>query len=363
VNHEFYIRRTLELAQRGGLDVSPNPMVGCCIVHQNRIIGEGWHEEYGFEHAEVNAIESVQPQDRHLIAQSTLYVSLEPCCYHGLTPPCTDLILRHLIPRVVICNLDPNPRFAGEGVKRLRAQGVEVHTGVLAQEGAWFNRRFFTYHKKKRPYIILKFAQSADGFMSKKGEQTWISGKVAKRLTHKWRSEEDAILIGTNTAEIDNPQLTNRLFGTGEAQPMRLVFDRTTRLSGKLNIFKDGATTWIFYDPKISTYYEDFMKHLESKHDFVFEAYAIDFSQNVLQQVLDICYEFKTKSIIVEGGAQLLQSFISENLWDEARIFTASHHLNEGIVAPKLSGNIVQQINLENDKLTVLTRQLKQPVL
>jgi len=181
VNHEIYIRRCLELAQRGGVAASPNPLVGCCIVHKNRIIGEGWHQRYGEAHAEVNAITSVKPKDRHLIEQSTLYVNLEPCCYHGNTPPCTDLILRHLMPQVVICNLDPNPRIAGEGVKRLRAQGVNVHTGVLANEGAWLNRRFFTFHKKKRPYIILKFAQSADGFISKKGEQTWISGKVAKR--------------------------------------------------------------------------------------------------------------------------------------------------------------------------------------
>jgi len=354
VNHEIYIRRTLELAQRGGVAVSPNPMVGCCIVHQNRIIGEGWHEEYSYEHAEVNALASVKPEDRHLLSQSTLYVSLEPCCYHGNTPPCTDLILKHQIPRVVICSLDPNPRISGGGVERLRAQGVDVHTGVLAHEGAWLNRRFFTFHHKKRPYIILKFAQSADGFISKKGEQTWISGKVAKRLTHKWRSEEDAILIGTNTAEIDNPQLTNRLW-TVDGQPMRLVLDKSTRLSSKLNIFKDDASTWVFYDPNISTYYQDFMTHIGSTHDFVFEAYEVDFSENILHQILNVCYESRLmKSIIVEGGAQLLQSFISENLWDEARIFTASHHLGEGVSAPKLNGKIVQQISIENDTLTVL---------
>ncbi len=362
MNHEIYIRRTLELAQRGGVAVSPNPLVGCCIVHENRIIGEGWHQRYGEAHAEVNAVASVQPKDRHLIEKSTLYVSLEPCCYYGLTPPCTDLIMRHLIPQVVICNLDPNPRIAGEGVKRLRAQGVDVHTGILAQEGAWLNRRFFVMHKKKRPYIILKFAQSADGFISKKGEQTWISGKAAKRLTHKWRSEEDAILIGTNTAEVDNPQLTNRLWA-GEEQPIRMVLDRTTRLSSKLNVFKDDATTWIFFDPKISTDYYALMNHLDGKRDRMFIVNEIDSSKNMLHQVLDNCYKSKLKSIIVEGGAQLLQSFISENLWDEARIFTANHNLSEGVVAPKISGEIVQQINIENDQLTVLTRQLKQPLL
>ena len=362
MNHEIYIQRTLELARRGGVAASPNPLVGCCIVHENRVIGEGWHQRYGEAHAEVNAVASVQPKDRHLIEKSTLYVNLEPCCYHGNTPPCTDLILRHLIPRVVICNLDPNPRIAGEGVKRLRAQGVDVHTGILAHEGAWLNRRFFITHKEKRPYIILKFAQSADGFISKKGEQTWISGKVAKRLTHKWRSEEDAILIGTNTAEVDNPQLTNRLW-VGEEQPIRMILDKTTRLSSKLNVFTDDAATWIFFDPKISTDYYALMNHLDGKRDWMLIVDEIDSSKNILHQVLEHCYKSKIKSIIVEGGAQLLQSFISENLWDEARIFTASHNLSEGVSAPQISGEIVQQINVENDKLTVLTRQLKQPVL
>jgi len=340
VNHEIYIRRTFELAQRGGVAVSPNPFVGCCIVHENRIIGEGWHQRYGEAHAEVNAIASVQPKDRHLIEKSTLYVNLEPCCYHGNTPPCTDLIMRHLIPRVVICNLDPNPRISGGGVGMLRAQGVDVRTGVLAQEGAWLNRRFFTFHKKKRPYIILKFAQSADGFISKKNEQTWISGKVAKRLTHKWRSEEAAILIGTNTAEIDNPQLTNRLW-TG-ASPVRVVLDRTGRLSPDLQVFDGTMRTIIFSEN------EDVKRFYKSSNT------SVTICKIVLRDILNHLHKSKIKSIIVEGGAQLLQSFISENLWDEARIFTASHNLNEGISAPKLSGKIVQQISLENDTLTVL---------
>jgi len=339
VNHEIYIRRTLELAERGGVAVSPNPMVGCCIVHENRIIGEGWHEQYGEAHAEVNAIASVPPKNRHLIAQSTLYVNLEPCCYHGNTPPCTDLITRHLIPRVVICNLDPNPRISGGGVGVLRALGVKVYTGVLADEGAWLNRRFFTFHKKKRPYIILKFAQSADGFISKKNEQTWISGKVAKRLTHKWRSEEDAILIGTNTAEIDNPQLTNRLWAG--ASPVRVVLDRRGRLSTDLRVFDSTARTIIFSEN------EDVKQFFKSSN------VDVTICKIVLRDLLNHLYQSKIKSIIVEGGAQLLQSFISENLWDEVRIFTASHHLGEGVAAPKLDGKMVQQISIENDTLTV----------
>ena len=340
MNHEIYIRRTLELAQRGGVAASPNPLVGCCIVYQNRIIGEGWHQRYGEAHAEVNTIASVKSEDRHLLSQSTLYVNLEPCCYHGNTPPCTDLILRHKIPRVVICSLDPNPRISGGGVKRLRTQEVEVYTGVLAHEGAWLNRRFFTFHNKKRPYIILKFAQSADGFISKKGKQTWISGKVAKRLTHKWRSEEDAILIGTNTAKIDNPQLTNRLW-TG-ASPMRVVLDRVGRLSPDLQVFDDSTETIIFSEN------EDVKQFFKSYNT------NVTICKIVLREVLSHLYERKIKSIIVEGGAQLLQSFISENLWDEARIFTAHHALNEGIAAPKITGEIVSQKNVDIDILTIL---------
>lgn len=344
--HDLYIRRTFELAKRGFSGASPNPLVGCCIVYNGKIIGEGWHQQYGEAHAEVNAIADVAPENRHLLSQSTLYVSLEPCCYHGNTPPCTDLILKHQIPNVVVSSTDPNPRISGGGTAQLRKNGIEVRTGVLAEEGAWLNRRFFTYVHQKRPYVILKYAQSVDGFVGKKGKQIWISGQVAKRLTHKWRSEEDAILVGTNTARIDNPQLNTRLW-TGKS-PMRIVPDRVGGLSSDLHIFDGGVKTQVFTD--VSTNLPD------SSHDNVFFT-KINFSENIIPQILNNLFEQGIKSIIVEGGATLLNSFISENLWDEARIFTANHALKEGIRAPEIRGKLVERKEVGIDILTVFISQ------
>lgn len=344
--HEIYIRRTFELAQRGFSGASPNPLVGCCIVYNGKIIGEGWHKQYGEGHAEVNAIADVAPENHHLLSQSTLYVSLEPCCYHGNTPPCTDLILKHQIPHVVMSSTDPNPRISGGGAAQLRENGVKVTTGILAKEGAWLNRRFFIYTQQKRPYVILKYAQSADGFIGKKDEQIWISGQPAKRLTHRWRSEEDAILVGTNTARTDNPQLTTRLW-TGTS-PMRVVLDRQGRLPRDLHIFNDDMKTQVFTD--ISTNLSD------SSHDNVFFT-KINFTENVIPQILNSLFEQRIKSIIVEGGATLLNSFISENLWDEARIFTANHALKGGIRAPEISGELVEQTEIGDDILKVFKNQ------
>ncbi len=340
--HEIYIRRTFELAQRGFSGASPNPLVGCCIVCNGKIIGEGWHRQYGEAHAEVNAIADVAPENHDLLSQSTLYVSLEPCCYHGNTPPCTDLILKHRIPNVVMSSTDPNPRISGAGAAQLRKHGVTVTTGILADEGAWLNRRFFTYIQKKRPYVILKYAQSVDGFMGKKDEQIWISGQVAKRLTHKWRSEEDAILVGTNTARIDNPQLNTRLW-KGKS-PMRVVPDRVGGLPHDLHIFDGGVKTQIFIDE---------MTNLpdSSYHNVFFT--KINFTEKVIPQILDNLFEQRIKSIIVEGGAALLNSFISENLWDEARIFTANHALKEGIRAPEIKGELVERKKIGKDVLTI----------
>ncbi len=341
VNHENYIRRCFDLAKRGIEGVSPNPIVGCCIVHEGRIIGEGWHQQYGEAHAEVNAFASVQEADKHLLKKATVYVSLEPCCYYGNTPPCTDLLIRHKISHVVISATDPNPRIAGGGVKQLRKHGIEVTTGILEEEGNWLARRFFVYVGKKRPYIILKFARSTDGFISKKGEQTWLTGKASKQLVHKWRSEEDAILIGTNTAEIDNPQLTNRLYH-GKS-PLRVVLDRQLRLSPSLNIYKDDTPTLIITDNTSIP-----------QHSFIHTDFAqIDFSSNRLEQIVEVLYQRKTKSLIVEGGAELLQGFIQADLWDEARIFTAQRRLSSGIKAPKISGEIIEKIALQKDILSI----------
>ncbi|EMR01058.1 bifunctional diaminohydroxyphosphoribosylaminopyrimidine deaminase/5-amino-6-(5-phosphoribosylamino)uracil reductase RibD [Cesiribacter andamanensis] len=235
----LYMQRALELARLGAGRVSPNPLVGCVVVHQERIIGEGWHRQWGGPHAEVNALESVA--DKALIAQSTVYVSLEPCNHWGKTPPCTDLLLQHTPRRVVICNADTNPRAAG-GLARLQEAGIEVATGLLAEEGRWLNRRFFTSVEKGRPHIILKWAQTADGYMARSDYSSkWISNPYARQLVHKWRSEEDAILVGSNTARHDNPRLTNRDWAPAQAhalrQPLRVVVDRMLSLPEELHLF------------------------------------------------------------------------------------------------------------------------------
>ena len=206
---EIYMHRALELARNGAGKVSPNPMVGCVIVHNGTIIGEGWHQQFGGPHAEPNAIAAVNNQE--LLKDATLYVTLEPCAHFGKTPPCAHLIIEKQIPRVVVCNLDPNPLVAGKGIKLLKDAGIEVKTGILAQEGAFLNRRFFTYINHKRPFIILKWAETADGFVARENyDSKWISNALSRKLVHKWRTEEDAILVGKNTALYDNPQLTSR---------------------------------------------------------------------------------------------------------------------------------------------------------
>lgn len=300
---EFFMRRAIQLARLGLGNTAPNPCVGSVIVHNNIIIGEGFHQKYGTPHAEVNAINSVKPENRFLLPESTIYVTLEPCFHYGKTPPCVDLIIKNNLKRVVIGCEDPNPKVGGQSIKKLRNLGIEVRVNVLEGECSAVAKRFMTYFTKKRPYIILKYAQSTDGFIGRQGKQVWITGQQSKRLAHKWRHEEAAILVGTNTALIDNPTLTNRLwFGT---QPLRLVIDTRHRLSSELNIFNNDAP----------------FKVLES---------------NNLSEILDTLYELKVNSLIVEGGAALLNSFMQHNLWDEARVFTGNSLLKDGIKAPTL---------------------------
>ena len=300
---ELFMRRAIQLAKLGLGNTAPNPCVGSVIVHNNIIIGEGFHQKYGTPHAEVNAINSVKPEDRFLLSKSTIYVTLEPCFHYGKTPPCVDLIIKNNLKRVVIGCEDPNPKVAGQSIKKLRNLGIEVRVNVLDKECRAVAKRFMTYFTKKRPYIILKYAQSVDGFIGKKNEQVWITGQQTKRLVHKWRHEEAAIVVGTNTALIDNPTLTNRLwFGT---QPLRLVIDRGGILSSDLNILNNDAP----------------FKVVKSSN---------------LSELLDILYGLKVSSLIVEGGAALLNSFIEHNLWDEARVFTGDYLLKDGIKAPTL---------------------------
>ncbi len=319
---ELYMNRCFELAMKGNNQVGNNPFVGAVIVHEGRIIGEGWHQKYGEAHGEVSAYNDVKEEDKKYLSESTIYVNLEPCFHHGKTPPCVDLILREKLKRVVISCLDHHPLVAGRSVQKLREHGVEVTTGILEKKGRFLARRFFTNVEKKRPYIILKYAQSEDGFIGQKGKQIWLTGPLVKRRVHKWRSEETAIMVGTNTAEVDNPNLTTRLHPG--PNPIRIVLDRKARLENNLNIFNGEAKTIIISEKEI--------KHENIKH------IILDFNGDFLNQLMKQLLEEKIKSIIIEGGAKLLNSFIRQNLWDEARIFTSSKVLGTGIPVPRILG-------------------------
>lgn len=342
----IFLHRAIELAQKGLGSVTPNPMVGAVIVHQNRIIGEGYHQKYGEAHAEVNAIASVSEKDQHLLSQSTMYVTLEPCAHFGKTPPCAKLLVEKKIPKVVIGCLDPNPKVAGKGVQILEEAGIEVLTNMEVEACRHLSRRFLTFQEKKRPYIILKWAETADGFFAPlAGEkQRWISNAIAKRLSHRWRTEEGAILVGTRTAAIDNPKLTPRLWKG--RPPLRLVIDRQLRLPSPLHLFDGTCPTVVF--TKNQTTDQTNLKYQ-----------VIDFSKNVIPQILDYLYQQKINSLIVEGGQQVLQSFINLEMWDEARIFVGEQYWGGGLVAPKLNsmGKVVRE-KIGNNELKILTKLL-----
>ena len=340
--HSLFIQRCFDLALHGAGNVAPNPLVGAVVVHQGKIIGEGYHAIFGGAHAEVNAINSVSAENKALLPHSTLYINLEPCCHFGKTPPCTDLIIQTGIRKIVFSNQDPNPVSSG-GAALLKSVGCEVITGILEQQGAWLNRRFFTRIKKKRPYIILKWAQSADGFFTRNAnEQHWITGEQSKRLAHRWRSEEAAILCGTNTVAVDNPQLTNRLWMQGK-QPLRVVLDRTLRLPSTLHVFDATTPTVVFTE--------------KQQADAANVRYAqIAFDKNVLNTVLQSLFEMGILSVLVEGGATLLNNFISEQLWDEARIFIGNDFFAEGLHAPTIKGKIIAEEKIGNDTLKILPR-------
>ncbi len=345
-NHEKFMQRCIEIARMGAGRVAPNPMVGCVIVHNGRIIGEGYHIEHGGPHAEVNAIRSVKrPQ---LLRASTLYVSLEPCSHHGKTPPCSDLILDEHIPQVVVGTGDPFAEVAGKGIKKLQNGGVQVEAGVLNNECRWLNRRFFTYHEKRRPYIILKWAQTPDGFIDRERDQdqpaqpVWISGILARTLVHKSRTEEGAILVGTNTVIKDNPSLTARDW-SGRS-PVRLVIDRDRRLPADLSLFDGQVTTVVFTENP-------------GRKAINAEYCRIDFQDNVLQQILAEVYKREILSIIVEGGAYTLQQFISSGLWDEAHIYSGTRFFFRGVKAPSITGAIIATESLDSTTLTVVVNK------
>ncbi len=346
---EVYMNRCLQLAQLGAGRVAPNPMVGALLVHNERIIGEGYHQTYGHAHAEVNCIASVKNEDKHLISQSTLFVSLEPCSHFGKTPPCTDLIVRNNIKKVVVGCRDPFPEVDGKGVENLKQAGIDVTLGLLESECAALNKRFFSYHQQRRPYVTLKWAQSADGKIAGTGKRLHISNEYTNRLVHRWRSEEMAILVGTNTALHDDPELTTRLW-CGK-NPIRAVVDMNLKLPATLKLFTSGHPTIVF------NLHKHTLSDEESKlkwADVGVCYYRVSDGGNLVHQILNGLYQLGIQSLLVEGGRQLLQSFIKESVWDEARVICNQElSIGEGLAAPTLQGHeLVATENIFSDTLT-----------
>jgi len=326
--HEKYIKRCIEIAKNGLGTARPNPMVGSVIVHEDSIIGEGYTSKYGGNHAEVNAIHSVQ--DKSLLKQATLYVTLEPCSHYGKTPPCSDLIIAHKIPKVVIGCVDDNKKVAGKGIERLINAGCQVIVGVLEEACKEHHKRFFTFHNKKRPYVILKWAETKDGFIAPASKDTlkpvWITNEYSRQLVHKWRVEEQAILVGTNTVLNDNPSLTVRDW-TGE-NPIRIVIDKKNDLTTEYNVLNNEAKTIIINN------------NLINKSE-----------GNTAEQILNLLMENEITSVIIEGGSKTLQTFIDANLWDEARVFVGDIYFKQGIKVPVFSGKLILERFIKEDVL------------
>lgn len=326
---ELYMSRCLQLAAQGSGYVAPNPMVGAVLVADGKIIGEGYHRVFGQAHAEKNAIDNAGIQNAELLSKSTLYVNLEPCAHYGKTPPCAELIVRCKIPKVVIGNIDPNPKVAGQGIKILQNAGIEVVTGVLEDKCSELNKRFFTFIEKKRPYVLLKWAQTADGFLDKRRKNNLekplkISNELTKMLTHKIRTENQAIMVGTNTVILDNPKLSARMWAG--KNPIRIVIDAKRKIPGNFNVFDGTQPTIIITEEKI----ENFSRN---NVDFV----NVNFKKNFINNLLQAIYELNIHSVLVEGGAHLLNSFIQSNLWDCANVEIAPISIGDGIAAPVLT--------------------------
>lgn len=339
--HEYFIHKCISLARKGALDVSPNPMVGCVIVNDGEIIGEGYHKEFGKNHAEVNAINSVK--DKSALRNSILYVNLEPCCHHGKTPPCTDLIIKYNIQKVVIGCKDTFSKVSGKGIKKLKDNSVDVIYGVLEKDCVELNKRFFCYHIKKRPYIILKWAKSKDNFIAPINQEKpfWMTSEKSKKLVHSWRAEEDAILVGRKTVVADNPFLTVRT--SKGKNPKRIIIDKELLLDIKSNVFDDQADTIVFNNIKSAT----IDKTTYLKADF----------NNLNEDILNQLYNRNILSLIVEGGAITINNFIATNLYDEIRVFTADKLLKNGVNSPELPDiNLIETSIINNDKLEIYKR-------
>jgi diaminohydroxyphosphoribosylaminopyrimidine deaminase/5-amino-6-(5-phosphoribosylamino)uracil reductase len=338
LNHEHYIKRCLEISKLGIGTTRPNPSVGAVLVVDDRIIGEGFTSPYGGNHAEVNAISAVK--DQTLLAIATMYVTLEPCSHFGKTPPCADLIIKSEIKKVVIGCIDSNVLVAGKGIERLQNAGCEVIVGVLEKECKAHHKRFFTFQTKKRPFIILKWAQTLDAYVAPKNRAiqapVWITNEASRQLVHKWRCEEQAILVGTTTVLDDNPRLDVR-YWKGE-DPVRIVIDKELKIPTNLKVY-DGSVKTIFINES-STYV---------KGTIFFE--KINFSKPIAIQICEVLFKHNIQSLIVEGGTKTIQTFIDENLWDEARVFSGEVHFNDGVNAPKFDVIPTNKENIKGDIL------------
>lgn len=333
-SHDIYMHRCLQLARLAEGNVAPNPMVGAVLVYEDRIIGEGYHRQFGKAHAEPNCIASVKEEDRHLVENSTLYVSLEPCAHFGKTPPCADLIIDKKIPKVVVGCRDPFVEVNGKGIEKLKAAGIEVEQGVLEKECKELNKRFFTFHTQHRPYIILKWAQTLDRKIANEDySRILISNEYTNRIVHKWRSEEMAIAVGTNTALFDDPELTTRL--SPGHHPIRIVVDKDLRLPKSSKLFNTKLPTVVFTTKEHNLPFEKIS--LNELKAIGVGYYQVTEDVSLVHQMMNALYQMNIQSVLVEGGSYLLQSFIDEGLWDEARVITNEQiTAGQGLPAPVL---------------------------
>jgi len=337
----------LQLAEKGRGKVAPNPMVGCVIVKNDEVIAEGCHQKYGGPHAEVNAINSL-PIDFDF-TDCTLYVNLEPCSHYGKTPPCSDLIVSKKFKRVVVGNLDTNPLVAGKGIQKLKDADIEVSSGVINSEARELNKRFFWFHEKKQPYVILKWAETKDGFISREPlpankEDNWITSAESKKLLHQWRAEEQAIMVGTNTVIVDDPELTTRLVDGND--PIRIIIDKDLKLPHALKVFSKSGNVIVVTSKGVID--EDNITYCK-----------IDFGGNFVNSLLNTLFELSIQSIIIEGGSTLLNSFIEAGVWNEARIFIGTKEFKNGIKAPVFNKANAEEFAIGADKLYIIKKQIE----
>ena len=337
------MKRAVHLAKLSAGNVGTNPNVGAVLVFENKIIGEGYYEVFGGKHAEVNAVESVGKEMKHLIAKSTLYVSLEPCNFYGKTPPCSELILKHKIKDLVVGCVDPNPKIAGSSLKFLAENGVQITKSILKESCERLIQPFRTNIIENRPYVTIKFAQSKDFYISKKDQQTWLSNEYSKVYSHKLRAENNAILIGTSTAVIDNPSLTNRLYKG--SSPLRVVLDRSNRIPDATHLLSDDNHTLIISES---------LRNLANKKK---EQWVLSFDENLISSLLEQLYIKKDIGrLLVEGGSQTINSFLKPNLWDEAIVINTRQNLIDGVKAPNVQGRLIKGWQLGDDMIQKIER-------